>query len=391
MRRVYDKTLDLLAELFGWPRQSVPADMRDSLDLKRYERLQARIPVLYLTLSIVAIAAGFATGQRFSIYLNLILPAIMLGACALRMAFWRRAKAMGIDAETARESMRGSTILAVILIAFGSAWTVLGYYTADETRRALAPVFILLSCFACANSMSSVPVASILALILGLVPISVVMISSGDAGLIAMAVSMLLVTGLQVRMIVSRYLEIGLNLVLQNELETIANTDALTGVHNRRAFTARLTESIERGRPFALVMMDLDGFKPVNDQHGHGTGDALLCAVAQRLRDRCGREDFVARIGGDEFALILGDPGDVASIERWSGWIKAEVAKPYGIAGLAVRVSASVGVASFPDEARDAESLLTAADRALYKAKSAMRRRSDDRPQTFREIAPRAA
>lgn len=391
MRRLYDKTLDLLAELFGWPRQAVPADMRDSLDLRRYERLQERIPVLYLTLSIVAIAAGFATGQHFSISLNLVLPAIMLSACAARMIYWKRAKTRGVDADAARASMRRSTILAAILIAFGSAWTVLGYFTADETRRALAPVFILISCFACANSMSSVPVASILALTLGLVPISAVMIASGDAGLIAMAVSMLLVTGLQVRMIVSRYVEIGVNLVLQNELETIANTDALTGVHNRRAFTARLDRSIERGQPFALVMMDLDGFKPVNDRHGHGTGDALLCSVAQRLRDRCGPSDFVARIGGDEFALILGDPGDVASLERWSGWIKSEVAKPYGIAGLAVRVSASVGVAAFPDEAHDAETLLTAADRALYTAKSAMRRRSDDRPAIIPQPTPRAA
>jgi diguanylate cyclase (GGDEF)-like protein len=150
--------------------------------------------------------------------------------------------------------------------------------------------------------------------------------------------------------------------------------DALTGLANRNLFHAALVKALARaersGRTMALLMIDLDGFKRVNDTLGHAAGDSVLRGVAHRLSERLRSADQIARIGGDEFAVILENVGQLADVAFVARKIIAAVAPPFEIDGKAFHCGASVGIAAWPEHASDAPALQRAADLAMYAAKA---------------------
>ncbi|WP_460079508.1 diguanylate cyclase domain-containing protein [Roseibium sp. LAB1] len=160
----------------------------------------------------------------------------------------------------------------------------------------------------------------------------------------------------------------------EEEVRRLAMTDHLTGLSNRAHFSQSLEESVviadRENRKFALMMLDLDTFKPVNDSHGHPVGDALLQAVASTIK-RCTREgDVVTRIGGDEFAVIIGDYAEEKDVLACAARICREISRPMEIKGKKINISISIGVSFYPDDAEDAKSLITHADQAMYEAKN---------------------
>jgi diguanylate cyclase (GGDEF)-like protein/PAS domain S-box-containing protein len=158
----------------------------------------------------------------------------------------------------------------------------------------------------------------------------------------------------------------------------LAHHDALTGIANRLAFTDHLAHCVERarrhGRGFTLMFVDLDHFKWVNDTLGHQVGDHLLVQTAHRLRATVRAEDFVARIGGDEFTILLEDMCQVEDAERMAAKVLAALGEAVDLLGQRVGASASVGIAFFPQHGHDADALMRSADRAMYRAKQAGRR-----------------
>ena len=152
----------------------------------------------------------------------------------------------------------------------------------------------------------------------------------------------------------------------------LARHDALTGLANRNLFRERLEAAITRGREgqtSALLLLDLDRFKSVNDTMGHPVGDALLRAVAERLRNHCRPGDTIGRLGGDEFAIIQAGP-----IETWQAGLLAErlieaLGRPYRLEGKDVRIGTSIGIAVLPADGDDAAVVMKRADLALYDAK----------------------
>jgi diguanylate cyclase (GGDEF)-like protein len=163
----------------------------------------------------------------------------------------------------------------------------------------------------------------------------------------------------------------------QTEVTHLALHDTLTGLANRRYLLLQIGSAIQRAhrdhQRFALLMMDLDGFKPINDRFGHQAGDAVLAAVARRMLGLVRPGDVVARLGGDEFVVML-DHGTDAEVplrmaQRLIGAVAQSILLPQG----EVAVSASVGVALFPEDATDADNLLRRADVALYRAKAESR------------------
>jgi two-component system cell cycle response regulator len=164
------------------------------------------------------------------------------------------------------------------------------------------------------------------------------------------------------------------NTFLHEEASRLSITDALTGVWNRRHFDLRLEEELERAarflEPFGLLLLDVDGFKPINDVYGHPAGDFVLVELSRRLQDVTRSVDVVARFGGEEFALILPrTPLDGAHLVAEK--IRTAVARePFDALGQSIPVTVSVGVASYPDSGVDARTLLAAADEALYDAKA---------------------
>ena len=158
-------------------------------------------------------------------------------------------------------------------------------------------------------------------------------------------------------------------------LNAMSRHDALTGLANRTLLAERTSQALAAARReahhAAVIFLDLDGFKPVNDEYGHAVGDALLVEVAARLRGGVRASDTVARLGGDEFVVLLAgvveSPQALALAEK----LRADVARPCLLAGQALQVTASVGVALFPDHGADAEQLFRRADEAMYAAKQA--------------------
>lgn len=158
--------------------------------------------------------------------------------------------------------------------------------------------------------------------------------------------------------------------------EARAATDTLTGLANRRGLEAMLARQIDAGRPFALMHVDLDHFKAVNDSHGHAAGDAVLCEAAAVLRGQCRSRDVVARIGGDEFVLIFDDLVDPRMLRRIGQRLIERLEEPIEVAGARCRISASVGIAlSTAHPVPDPVRLLHEADLALYESKRAGRAR----------------
>ena len=159
----------------------------------------------------------------------------------------------------------------------------------------------------------------------------------------------------------------------EQRLERMAHYDSLTGLPNRTLLGDRLRQAIaqaqRRSSRLAVAYLDLDGFKPVNDQHGHHTGDQLLIEVAARLQSHLRAGDTAARLGGDEFVLLLSDLRTLTELEGILTRVLDSLSQPFQTKGQALQITASIGVALYPDDGSDGDTLLRHADQAMYEAK----------------------
>jgi len=149
--------------------------------------------------------------------------------------------------------------------------------------------------------------------------------------------------------------------------------DQLTGLPNRLKFTDRLRSSIrlaaKRSDSFTVFYVDLDGFKPVNDEFGHEFGDQVLALVGQRLTGRLRATDLVARLGGDEFAVLIDGETSSEDADVLAARLAEAFAAPFWVEGHSLSVGGSIGRAVYPHDGTDAESLLRVADAAMFDAK----------------------
>ncbi|MCG7985559.1 MAG: diguanylate cyclase [Candidatus Thiodiazotropha lotti] len=163
----------------------------------------------------------------------------------------------------------------------------------------------------------------------------------------------------------------------QEEIHRLAMTDQLTGLANRNQFTRRFEDSVKLAtrekKHLALMVLDLDKFKPVNDTYGHQVGDALLQNVASILKNSCRETDIVARLGGDEFAILLVHPENGNDAGKCAQRIIDDINNPISIAGNNIKIGISIGISFFPEQSIKQDDLFYKADLALYKAKKSGR------------------
>ena len=159
----------------------------------------------------------------------------------------------------------------------------------------------------------------------------------------------------------------------QERIYRLAHHDALTGLENRFALNARLEQQLALARrhnePAAVLFIDLDHFKKINDSLGHAAGDKLLVGAAERMKDLLREVDTLARLGGDEFIIVLAGPLTPDSVTTVAVRLVESLAQPYQLGGATAHSGCSVGVALFPDDGHDAETLIRHADMAMYAAK----------------------
>ena len=167
--------------------------------------------------------------------------------------------------------------------------------------------------------------------------------------------------------------EIERRILAESEAAALARHDPLTGIANRRLFDEELdrclAEAKRAGQPTAILLVDLNRFKVVNDIHGHKAGDKLLVAVAERLRRLIRREDIFARLGGDEFGFAVRGAAKEAALRLANRMITA-LNEPFDLGSMTAEIGASIGIALYPEDATEAEALLQRADMAMYRAKA---------------------
>lgn len=148
-----------------------------------------------------------------------------------------------------------------------------------------------------------------------------------------------------------------------------ANTDPLTGLANRRYLMQRLERLVSQNIPLSVMFIDLDGFKPINDDYGHDVGDEALKIVSERMGACIRESDVLCRLGGDEFVILFTGLSDPEVLKGRGDKVLEMVGTPMWIDGNRLRMGASIGIASYPKDGADAEAVLNASDEAMYAAK----------------------
>lgn len=367
--------------LAAWFESAAPSHVRDAIVVEQYRRIGAQKPLLYLTIASTAFAAGMASQGNFPAFYRYVIPLLVILHCAVRAISWLRLERGVIDPQTARKQLRMSIGAIAASTSLATMCTLSAYFQTDQSIRSLESVVLVLGLLAVTNCHASLPQAAITPMLFGNLPVALVMMTSGDPHGLAVGLAIAMVSLMHVQLIYRRYREMVENLTLQHEMRELANTDALTGLHNRRFFLEQLDAQIAaaaEGSGPTIAMLDLDGFKLVNDQHGHAAGDELLCQVGDRLRIACPDDLIVARIGGDEFAILMLAGSDVLPTDLASVALSA-LTRPFTLAAGLVRVGASLGLSNYPHDGVTGSALLAFADAALYAVKAERGRRKSDK------------
>ena len=353
----------------------VPEAIRDDVALLRANRIETLTPMLFLTLAATTPTAIYGGVETVHPFVRIGFPVILAVVSLFGVFVLWRNRGRRMSVRRAKRMIVESTWLSGSMGLMCSVWTVINWLAAPPEAHSYYAMIMAMGSLATAYCLSSIRFTTFVNLGIGLVPIMLLMLTSGNPPEIAAGTSLFVASVFLLRMIVQQHGQFIDLLQLQQQMRDLAHTDPLTGLWNRRELDARLDQEIAAAGPdtrFAIALLDLDGFKPVNDQYGHAVGDALLCEVAARLRHACGDQAMVARQGGDEFAILVpaGSPLMGTSL---SGHILSELAMPYRIDGATIHVGASIGVATCHDQGGSAKKLFEIADRAVYAAKAAER------------------
>jgi diguanylate cyclase (GGDEF)-like protein len=369
---------------------TLEAAFDDALLREQYRSLARLGPYVHGVVILAALALFCATASTGSPLSGVVLPAALVAVSGFRLVSWFRARA-GVELEAldlVRRRVRAATVLGPLL-TFAFALTIAISTWRDgvgEFALALVGVWVVAAvCAICLNRIASQANVIILAATL---PLLVAFLARGAELTLCLAVLIAIAAGFVIRMLEEHFrmfAEIVQSRLAIAEMQRVAEeareaamaialTDDLTGLPNRRCFQSLLADRIivatETGEPFALGLIDLDGFKPINDVHGHPVGDAILRQVANRLAKAMGGRGSAVRMGGDEFAVLCNGVGARDEAIALGQEIQAIFTTPFEAPRLGVRLTCACGFALFPSTATEPDELVRLADAALYRAKA---------------------
>ncbi|HET9427847.1 MAG TPA: EAL domain-containing protein [Allosphingosinicella sp.] len=355
---------------------------------ERYRALQKQIPLLYLVALANFVGLTVASGAPLAEATD---PAHLLVLFVVaRLAYWHRARRIVLTPDKIIVELRKTLVLAALLsLAFGY-WSMRLLLLGPASQQDLVILFTSLAALGCAYGLASFPTAARMPLLLLGLPLAFVLAGSPKLAHMGVGMSLGLVIFLILRLLnvqTASFTELIRSrsrieqereraqraertaLTEKARVRQVADSDPLTGVANRRALLSALGDRVSdrSSRGLALAIIDLDGFKPVNDTFGHAAGDAVLIEVAARLK-REAPEALVARIGGDEFAVIRSEDTELGAFALGERVCRA-LGRPYRIAGREYRISASCGVSLVEPGTSSAAIALGRSDAALYSAK----------------------
>ncbi|MBI5261409.1 MAG: EAL domain-containing protein [Bradyrhizobium sp.] len=392
--RIFDLRSHLVAATLLF---RVPADNPD-LTRAQFEAFSKQIPLLYFILITNSLAVAYTYVPLAPAWLTIAVPAGLSALCAFRMFWWLRQRNLVLSDKEILHNLRVTNLLAVILGVLFTAWSFQLYPYGDPFAKGQVAFYMAVTVIGCIFCLMHLRSAALIVTLVVDIPYVVYFFATGEPTLRAIAVNNLLVSGAMVTVLFIYYrdfadlvasrksliAEQAATQALSDENFRLANLDSLTELPNRRCFFAELTtafaEAEKDGTQIAVGIIDLDGFKPVNDTYGHTVGDRVLIEAGRRIRETCEgfvpRRVHVARLGGDEFGLIVcGDPSD-EDLTAIGEVICNQVKLPYQLDNAHTGLSCSIGFALYPRSATSAEALYECADYALYHAKRRMRGRT---------------
>jgi diguanylate cyclase (GGDEF)-like protein len=357
----------------------------------RYRALQKQIPLLYLIALVNFIGLHLATGGEIG---GILHPAnILVLFVVLRLGHWVRTRSRSLPPDRILTELFKTYLFAAAFSGLFCFWAIKLLSIGDSGQHNYVVLFASLAAIGCAYGLSSFPSAARLPLILFALPLAAKLVLSARPEHISVGISLGLITLLILRLIGIHnkgYAELvrsrsdveaereraqkaeAAALQEKARVRIVADTDHLTGLANRRAFLAALDAAAAdgtRSRAITLALIDLDGFKPINDTFGHATGDAVLREVGARLRKAAGAGSLAARMGGDEFALVVPACAGRAAARRLGTRISFELRRPYEVDGREFRLSGGCGLLLIEPGDRDVAQALGRCDAALYAAK----------------------
>lgn len=353
----------------------IPDAIRDDFTMLRAKRVETQTTIMYLMLLATTPTAAWAGAADVHWGVKYGMPALLAVLCMLGLIENWHSRRRRMSLRRARLIVKKTSSVSGWVAVMCSTWCVINWLASPPESHASFAMILTMGSLGTAYCLSSIRFAAILNLVIGVVPISTLMLSSGNPAEMAAATSLILATSILIRFILQGHEMLVDLLQLQKQTRDLAHTDPLTGLANRRALDERIAQLVQQSDeapPFKLALLDLDGFKPVNDRFGHAFGDKLLCSVADRLREIIGDEGLVVRQGGDEFAVLL-PPESALMAVPVADRVLISLVRPHLVEGTPVTVGASIGVAQWPNDGMHADGLFEFADKALYQAKAEAR------------------
>ena len=350
----------------------IPEPVRDEFAILSATRLQSQSRALFLAMFLTIPFVLYASSAGADPRIRYGIPLAMASCCLIGFISLIQDRNASGSPELARKFIAESTFFSAAICVLVSIWCVLSWVTAPPELRLFYPFTLAMGSLTTIYTLATIRLAAILNIIIGIIPITIILLLSGDPVGWSAAGSLIMVTTFLFRLITSQNDQFINLLMLRHEMRELAHTDPLTDLFNRRALAEHLERQIATGveqRGFTVALIDRDGFKPVNDQFGHSVGDQLLIEVAQRLQHACGENGIVARIGGDEFAILL-SPESTISSSACADHMLSALVPACTVDGHVIRVRASIGIATWPIDGETAETLFEAADRQLYAVKN---------------------
>ena len=364
----------------------IPETVRDEFALLSAQRLQTQSRLLFLamalTIPMVLYASTIIPGSPDMIRYGI--PVAMFALCMIGYISLLKDQKLSESADKARKFINEAIFFSATICMLVSIWCIAGWLNAPSEMKLYFPLTLAMGSLTTIYNLSTIRLAALLNILIGIVPITILMILSFEPISLSAAGSMMMVTAFLFRLITQQNDQFVNLLTLQQDMKELAETDPLTGLYNRRALTEHLENQIATADDttgFVVALVDLDGFKPVNDRYGHAVGDQLLVEIGKRLRNACGDEGFVARVGGDEFAVLLNSSSRLSKDQLADSLLTALIPACH-IEGEQIRVGASTGVAHWPEDGNSLSELMETADNRLYQAKAEIERKGFDFKKT---------
>ncbi len=362
----------------------------EQLKFAQFNELITKVPLLYFILLVNSLILSYTHYEVAPKHLTIYVAAFLSVACIARSIKWYGYKKKTFTLAQVEHQIRMTVLFSVFMGIGFSAWAYSLYTYGDMGLRFHVAYYMSVTVFGIIVCLIHLPGAVWSTTITVALPFVLFFLASGNPIFISIAINFSIVVAVLVLIALSYYrafsnvISAKQDLQLQHENtqqlnmrnELLANQDGLTKLANRRSFATYLNQKLStqvNNSSFIVGLVDLDGFKPVNDIHGHAAGDRVLKEVSQRLTSILHGDYMLARIGGDEFALIIDHDHSSGELNRLAKKITDILKQPFVMRSGLVHISGSCGFAVYPEAGNTVEKLMERADFALYRAKAESR------------------